>query len=338
MSTLAAPALHQDLAVDFGKRFVPEEFTPLFHTRSYAALTAAQRLRYNQLQALYFNEQLIFFETVLGRGVFDALLRAAWPQRLVAILIQFRDQEREHTEMFRRLNQRCAPHLYARRDFFFIRVPAGWRALLGWAVAHPALFPMLFWLMLLLEERSLFYSQGYLGHRESFEAGFVQAHRRHLADEVRHVRWDEELIDALWRPAHPLLRAGNARLLAWMIEEFCSVPKRACFRVLDELARELPELRGRLPELRRELSALAGDEQYRRSLYSREIVPLTFARFDASPDFRGLRICGYLPRESGEDDEDANRGVAAAVVAGAVRAGRAGVGPDAAGGQGCGGP
>ncbi|HVT57034.1 MAG TPA: diiron oxygenase [Thermoanaerobaculia bacterium] len=299
--TTAAPL--EGHAVDTGKSFIPDQFTPLFYTPSYPELTAAQRLRYNQLHALYFHEQVIFFETALGRGILEALLRASWPVRLAEILRRFRDQEREHTEMFRRLNQRSAPQLYAGRDFYFVRVPTPWLIFFDWAVARPSLFPMFFWLMLLQEERSLFYSRGYIRHRGSIEESFVQAHRRHLADEVWHVRWDEELIDTLWRRAHPWLRAANARLFTWMLEEFFGAPKRAQLRVLDELVREFPELRELRPGLRRQLLALARDEGYRRSLYSREIAPITFARFDASPEFRGRRICGYqqeAPRQGAE--------------------------------------
>jgi len=124
---------------------------------------------------------------------------------------------------------------------------------------------------------------------------FVEAHRRHLADEAKHVQWDEELLDALWRRAHPLLRGLNAKLFAWMLEEFFGAPKRAQLRVLDELVRELPELRGRLPEMRSQVLALSRDEAYRKTLYSREIVPRTFARFDDCPEFRALSLCGYQP-------------------------------------------
>lgn len=292
----------EDSPVDHRMRFIPERFTPLFYTASYRQLTAAQRLRYNQLHALYFNEQIMFFETALGRGILDALLRprrhrrasparrAELAPRLVEILLRFRDEERAHTEMFRRLNRRCAPGLYSRRDFHFVRVPAAWRASLGWALARPALFPMFFWLMLLQEERSLYYSRGYLRHRGAIAPCFVQAHRRHLADEVWHVRWDEELIETLWGRAHPRLRAANARLFAWLLEEFFGAPKRAQLRVLAELGREFPPLRERLPELRRQLLALAGNEEYRRSLYSREIVPLTFARLEGWPELRRLGL------------------------------------------------
>lgn len=282
-----------------GKPFIPADLTPLYHASIYRELKESESLRYNQLHALYFNEQIMFFETALGRPVLTALLRERWPDRLADGLRQFLDEELRHTEMFRQLNRRCAPHLYGERDHCFVEVPAFWTAAMRWAVSHPLSLPLFLWLMLLQEERSLYYSRAYLRHPSPLDPAFVEAHRLHLADEAKHVRWDEELLDALWLRAHPLLRTLNARLFAWMLEEFFGAPKRAQLRVLDELARELPELRGRLPEMRRQVLALSRDEAYRETLYSREIVPRTFARFDECPEFRTLSLCGYQPKGAG---------------------------------------
>lgn len=296
MSATAAAPILEALPIDFGKRFIPEAFTPLFYTQSYQELTAQQRLRYNQIHSLYFHEQIMFFETALGRRILQSLLRESWPSRLVEGLRQFLEEERQHTEMFRRLNRRCAPQLYGARDFNFIRAPRGWMAVLDWATDHPLLLRMFVWLMLLQEERSLFYSKGFLAHQGAIEPHFVEVHRRHLADEVGHVRWDEELIDLLWGRTRPLLRRMNARLFAWMLGEFFSTPKRAQLAVVRELARQLPELRPLALLMQRQMLELANDSEYRLSLYSREIVPRTFARLDEWPEFHSLRICGYHPR------------------------------------------
>jgi hypothetical protein len=48
--------------------------------------------------------------------------------------------------------------------------------------------------------------------------------------------------------------------------------------------------------MRRQLLALSQDAQYQMSLYSRDIVPQTFARFDKWPEFRSLAISSYQPR------------------------------------------
>ena len=296
MNAIARACALEDSPVDLAKLFLPEELTPLFHTPSYGALTPEQRRRYNQLHGLYFNEQTHFFETALGNRILEALRRQPWPDRLAEGLRQFQEEERQHSAMFRRLNRRCAPELYTGRDFHFVRVPRLWMAASRWAVERPFLFPMFLWLMLLQEERSLFYSRSILRHREAIEPHFVKAHRLHMADEVGHVRWDEELLDALWHRARPLSRQVNAKLFAWMLDEFFSTPKRAQLRVAEALAGEFPELRGRLPEMKRQLLALSRDAGFRTSLYSREIVPRTFARLDATPEFRALEICGYQPQ------------------------------------------
>jgi len=188
---------------------------------------AINAVYYNQLQAIYFNEQIIFFETAIGRKVLEALLRLSLPPELAKGLRQFLEEEQQHTEMFRRLNQQCAPQFYGAGHFYFIQPPRAWMAALSWATERPRLFPMFLWLMLLQEERSLFYSRRVIAQREELEPHFVKTHRTHLADEVGHVRWDEELIESLWQRANPFLRKVNAQLFGWMLGEFFNAPKRA---------------------------------------------------------------------------------------------------------------
>jgi P-aminobenzoate N-oxygenase AurF len=299
MNALAVTCLIESAAVDDRKRFIPEEFTPLYYTPSYRVLTEEQKLRYNQLQALYFNEQIIFFETAIGRKVLEALLHDSLPPQLTNGLRQFLEEEQQHTEMFRRLNQQCAPQFYGAGHFYFIQPPRAWMVALSWATQHPRLFPMFLWLMLLQEERSLFYSRRVIAQREELEPHFVKTHRTHLADEVGHVRWDEELIEALWQRANPFLRSVNARLFGWMLGEFFNAPKRAQLNVVHELAREFPVLSEVEPEMQRQLLALSEDGCYQMSLYSREIVPRTFARFDESAELQSLELIGYRRRAEG---------------------------------------
>src|SRR5260370_7154375 len=117
----ARPNLYS--AVDCGKKFVPEELTPLVYVPGYRCLTPDQRLRYNQLQALYLNEQILFFETLVGRGMMDALLREQWRDGFGSELQQFWDEERRHSEMFRQLNRLCAPQPYSPLAFPFFQCP-----------------------------------------------------------------------------------------------------------------------------------------------------------------------------------------------------------------------
>jgi len=283
------------MTVDFGRNFIPENLTPLSYTPLYRQLTAAQRLRYNQLHALYFNEQIIFFETAIGRGTLETLQHESWPDGFEGRLAQFWDDERRHSEMFRELNRRCAPQIYAKGEFHFIELPRLPVAALRWATRHPHAFPLFIWLMFLQEERSLYYSREFIRQGDALEPHFVATFRAHLADEVRHVPCDQELIDRLWRHASPSLRRINARLFAWMVDEYFFTPKRAQLRVVETFVREFAELRGLEREMRRQMLALSADENYQLSLYSRKIVPRCFEWFDEWPEFRPLEriMAGY---------------------------------------------
>jgi hypothetical protein len=175
-----------DDAVNLFRPFMPEELTPLSYTPVYCKLTPEQRLRYNHLHALYFNEQIMFFEVAVGCPVLEALLRQTWPGQPAEELRKFLEEERRHTEMFRRLNKRCAPQLYGAQDFFFIQASGIGAAALRATTRRPRLFPLFLWLMLLQEERSLFYAKEFIRQRQTVEPHFVEAHRAHLADEVGH--------------------------------------------------------------------------------------------------------------------------------------------------------
>lgn len=281
--------------IDFTRRFMAEEFTPLFHTREYRALPDAVRLRYNQLHALYFNEQVAFFEQEMLGPALLALQRCALPADLGAGLREFFAEEQRHTAMFRALNQRCAPELYAGGVYQFIRIARPWRMLLGEISRRPRMFPLLVWLALLQEERSLHYSKGCLEHATELEPHFVATHRAHLADEVGHIGWDGELLDWLWPQTGPALRSMNVRLLRWMLGEFFLLPKRSGRRVVEQLVREFPQINA--AALFRGLRELKTNAAYLQTLYSREITPRAFARFDAHPEFALLAraLPGYVP-------------------------------------------
>lgn len=284
--------------IDFTRRFILEEFTPLFHTSGYRELPAAAQLRYNQLHALYFNEQVAFFEQEMLSPALVALMRSALPASLVTGLRTFFDEEQRHTAIFRALNRRCAPEFYEHSAHYFVRVARPWRALLAQMSSRPHLFPLLIWLALLQEERSLYYSKSCSEDATELEPHFVATHRAHLADEVGHIRWDQELLDWLWPQVGRTIRLVNARLLGWMLGEFFHLPKRSGLRVVEQVAREFPQLDS--AALRREMRELEANNAYPHTLYSREITPRSFARFDAHPEFAWLAriLPSYSPAGS----------------------------------------
>ncbi|HEX3716965.1 MAG TPA: diiron oxygenase [Verrucomicrobiae bacterium] len=291
MNNCAAPPIVERPvtdAVDFSRLFMPEILTPLYHTSAYRSLTDRQRLRYNQLNALYFNEQIMFFEKALARNVLGYFQHHPLPAELKLGLRQFALEEERHTAMFLELNRRCSSS-YQRRDFYFIRIPPAGANILEFMSNRPLWFPLLLWLMHLQEERALFFGRVFLRFQDELEPNFVSVQRRHLADEVGHVRWDERLLAEIWPKTGIVLRHVNVRMLIWMIDEYFSVPKRSSARVVEALIEEFEELRPKAYELRRQLGELGSNAEYRRLLYSVDTVPNSLAKFDLWPEFKSLK-------------------------------------------------
>ena len=132
---------------------------------------------------------------------------------------------------------------------------------------HPQWFPLLLWLMHLQEERALFFGRVLLQLQDELEPSFVAVQRQHLADEVGHVRWDEQLIAEIWPRTGFLLKRLNVRMLIWMIDEYFSIPKRSSVRVVHALDAGIQSLRPQADELCRQLGTLGSNAEYRRLLY-----------------------------------------------------------------------
>jgi hypothetical protein len=295
--------------IDFSKRFMPEHLTPLFHTPAYAALSAAQQLRYNQLHASYFNEQTIFFETAMAQHILREFPRRNLPATLADGLQTFIAEEARHSRMFRELNLQCLPRQYAAGDFHFIHLSRSASFCLEQWVRRPGWFPFFLWVLLIQEERSLFCAKEFLASADSLEPNFVAAQRRHLADEVGHILWDEQLLDCIWPTLAGWQRKLNARLFAWMMGEYFTTPKRSGLRVAGELVTEFPALKELWPELRRAILGLSTQRAFNLLCYSRTVTPKAFARFDRLPEFNSLAevLPGYEPNETNSSTTSGQR-------------------------------
>lgn len=292
-----------DTAIDFSRYFVPETFTPLFYTPFYAALSEAQRLRYNQLHGCYCNEQIMFFERFIGENVLPRLQRDRTAASLAPRLGDFLEEERRHTRMFYELNRRCLPEVYAAGPFYFVQVPRGLKLAVDGLAKRPWLMPLLIWLMLLQEERAMYLGREIVRRRDDLEPHFVALQKIHLADETRHVQWDQELIALTWNKASSLKRKFLARLFTRIAREFLVTPKRGNLAVVAQWVREFPKLRPRWPAMRRALPALALQSDWNLSLYSRAITPKSFALFDRWPEFADVSsaLLGYRPGEGSHE-------------------------------------
>ncbi len=283
--------------VDFSKRFIPEHLTPLYHTSAYAQFTDVQKLRYNQLHASYFNEQTIFFESAMAQHILRCFITRKLPDGLANGLRTFIAEEAEHSKMFRELNRQCLPEIYAQGDFHFVSVLFFPSACLQQWVKRAHWFPFFLWILLIQEERALFYAKEFLSEADSLEPHFVATQRRHLADEVGHIQWDEELLDWIWPRTGKTSRRINVHLFGWMMGEYFTTPKRSGLRVVSKLVKEFPALQSVWPELRNQMLQLAHNQEFNLLCYSRTVTPKAFARFDQWPEFQSLSkvLSGYSP-------------------------------------------
>lgn len=288
--------------IDHALPFMPEQLSHLAHVPAYMELPSHVKLRYNQLNALYFNEQAMFFEVLLIHFIRNVAETQPVSRELRGDLERFARDEEMHTRMFRALNRAAAPRYYANEDFIFIRLGPQAERLTRMAMSRPRLFPFFVWLLHIHEERSLYFAREFVRSAEGLEPHFVNAQAIHMRDEEEHIAIDAALLQVLWDGRAPLLLRANVALFGWMMREFFTAPKRAGIRVVEVLCEELPDAKPHFPRLKAELLALNSRPDYHELLYSRRIVPKTMALFDRYPEFAGFGrfIRGYEPRFEGE--------------------------------------
>ena len=280
--------------VDRTKLFVCPTLTPLYYTPSYGRLSPRQALRYNQLMGMLHNEVITFFETTFAASVLGSLSDPASRGSLSpdesACLRQFIDDEAQHTAAFRRLNRLSDPARYAEVDRSILQVPRAMAAVLRWLTRRPRAFPMVIWVMLVMEERSLEISRRYAAMDPvEVEPHYAAAYRRHSEDEARHVQIDWHLIERVYAGLSRPLRRLNAALLRWFVEGFFLTPARSTLHAVDLLVGEFPELTPIRPRLMREMRALRRDSAYRRMMYSPAVNPITYGLARHFPELAPLR-------------------------------------------------
>jgi P-aminobenzoate N-oxygenase AurF len=296
------PDFDFETPIDRGCWFVCPTLTPLYYAPIYQELDEPHRRRYNQLTALSFSELIAFFETTFAASVLAALAKSRRnePDRgLTDCLESFIAEERHHTEWWRRLNRLSDPELYRDADEAIIR-PSGWaKLLLRQVTRRPQLFPMAFWVMLILEERSLEISRRCMRSGDHvIEPRYRAIYRAHLAHEVRHVQIDWHLIERYYAGRSAMLRRINARMLLTAVAHFFLPPTRAAVRVVGRLVEEHPELEPIAATMRRQLVDVGSEPAYHEMMYSRESTPIAFLLFDRFPELHSMRrvLLSYQPR------------------------------------------
>ena len=291
--------------IDRSRWFFCETLTPLYYTGVYRDLGVEHRLRYNQLSAMMANEIIAFMETeFLGAALTAVESRGdrRQPSDLHAAVLRFRDDERRHADIWQNLNRLSEPTWYGSADLRLMNIPRGALMAARLIARHPVAFPVVFWIQLVQEERSLEISRRCMRvSPQLMEPRYAAAYGAHLPDEARHVQIDRHLIDHFYRPRSIAVRRASALLFRTIVGTLLVTPVNSTGRVVRVLAAEYPELAPLVPRMLRELGDLRSSIEYHEMMYSRRTTPVTFALFDEFPEFHQMRavLRGYDPRPAG---------------------------------------
>ena len=300
----ARPLIWPNGPVDRSRWFLCETLTPLYFAPIYLELSDEDRRRYNQLTGLCFNELIAFFEESFAASVLAAVAdaRRNADRGFAECLDGFLREEQRHIGYWRELNRLSEPDWYSDgRHNAVLRISAAARRFLRLMTTRPVQFPVVFWVMLALEERSIDVSRRCLRVSPTTIAPhYRELYRLHLQDETRHVQLDLHLIYKFYASLPVRWRRVNAKLLAILIGRFFLPPTRSAVRVVRLLAAERPQLASRLPEMIRQLRCVGEDGAYHEMMYSRRTTPITFALFDHFEEMHGMSrvLKSYRPPSS----------------------------------------
>jgi hypothetical protein len=221
---------------------------------------------------------------------------------LAAAVARFRDDERRHADAWHRLNRLSEPGWYGTGGRGLLGVPPLAGRLAPLAARRAWALPVVLWVQLLQEERSIDISRRCLRlPADTIEPRYAAVYREHLRDEVRHVQLDCHLIAHVQAAQSAAARRATAAVVRYLVGRFFLRPARSSMRVVDVLVAEFPELGPLAPRLTRELRRVAGDDRYHAMMYSRATTPIAFAMFDAHPEFHGMGtvLRAYRPDAQG---------------------------------------
>jgi len=296
-AAVPAPFAPGVLTIDRRRHFVCPSAIPLAHAPIWNDLSEAHRRRCGQLFAMYMNELVAYFEGTFVAGILVAARRAGHDPAdaaLAARLERFAEDERRHRRGWIALNRASDAALYGRGERCFLRMPAWLRLLTDVIVRHPDRFPLVYWIMLAVEERSMTLSRRTLRLGPTIlEEHYRAIHEEHLVDEARHVQLDRELIDRSWGAMQPRTRRWWGVLLGKILGERIVRPGASNRRIIGRLVEECPELRPLRQRMFAQLGGVHENAVYRASVFSEESTPLLWRALRRWPEMAGVttRLC-----------------------------------------------
>lgn len=190
-------------APDISRPWVPESLLPLYGSRSFEALSDAERLRYNHAYARQLLEEFVWLERYL---ILAPLVRLSGGSGLDSdislVLLSFMSDERNHIASFSRLRERAIEVEGSKASTALFNPPRSVRTLAALAARFPVAFA--FWTSVIqeFEEYAVKVGQTYKRDR-TVDPLFQDAFVSHAQDEARHCRLDG-LLTAWLRPGGPM--------------------------------------------------------------------------------------------------------------------------------------
>jgi hypothetical protein len=278
-----------DIPIDFTKPFVCPSLTALYYTSVWNKLDPEDQLRYTQLSALSFNELIAWFESGFSSAL-RALMRSdRLPEELKSLLPGFLEDECRHQEIWWALNRCVDPVRYARNIASISKIAPAGRTLMRWLASRPLDYPVVIWLMLVLEEHGNEIARRCAAKRPNeIETHFAAAYLAHVRDEIRHVQIDWHLLDSLWPCLRGWRRRINIELFRLVITRLLFKTEHAAMSVVEELVRERPRLRPLLPRIRTQLREVGQDGEFRSMMLSARSSPIVFHLLDSFPELRSV--------------------------------------------------
>jgi hypothetical protein len=290
-SPAAGTPIDWETPIDRTRWYICETLTPLYYTPVYSELPVEYRRRYNQLTGMLTSEVIALLETEFLHAALSAVDASDQADpALHAAVVRFRKDEERHAEIWRRLNRLSEPSWYEQAVRRLVRLPAAAATLSRLLARHPIACPVVFWIQILQEERSVEISRRCMRMpAERIEPRYRAVFASHIQDEARHVQIDRHLIDRFYRPRSRMARGITARVFRGIVGSLLLAPVHSTMRVVEVLSSECAGLRPMLRRIRRELRALGGSPEYHQMMYSRQTTPITFSLFDEYEEFHQMR-------------------------------------------------
>ena len=189
--------------LDLSRPWVPESLLPLYGTRSLAALSDAQWLRYNQAYAQQLLEEFIWLERYLILAPVARLSQGPGLEPDVALVLRsFMSDESHHVASFSKLRELAIKASEPKVSTSLFNPPRSVCAFARLAARFPIKFA--FWTTVIqdLEDYAVKVGQTYKRDR-TVDTAFQDVFVAHAQDEARHCRYDR-LLTAWLRPGGPM--------------------------------------------------------------------------------------------------------------------------------------